>query len=289
MAVVDVLDVKRVVVVGAGTMGAGIAQTILAAGYAVHLVDTRAEALEAARTGLLGRFTSLFQKEKIKETPENILARLTVGTIDDAPPFELFIEAVAEILEVKTAVFLAGYQKQPDATFASNTSSLSINALGEVFPAPAQFFGLHFFNPAPLMPLVEVIEGAQTAPEVLALGTAFCKKLGKTPVSVKDSPGFIVNRVARPFYAEAMRITQEASLSFEGVDTAMRSQGFKMGPYQLMDMIGLDINYNVTRLVWEGLGKPARFTPNTLQGSRVEAGQLGVKTKLGFYAYTESK
>jgi 3-hydroxybutyryl-CoA dehydrogenase len=192
---------------------------------------------------------------------------------------------VAEDLSIKHSVFSQAYKQEPSAYFASNTSSLSINALAEGIAAPDRFFGLHFFNPAPLMPLVEIVQGSQTGPEAVAWAQAFCKAISKTAVLVRDSPGFIVNRVARPYYTETMRATEANNLSFAEADAALRSQGFKMGPFQLMDMIGLDINYNVTRLVWEGLGKPARFLPPNLQAERIEKGHLGVKTGNGFYAY----
>lgn len=280
---VEIPQVKTIVVAGAGTMGAGIAQTALVAGYSVYLVDTRAEALEAAKAGLAGRFASLHEKGKLSEVPESVMARLSVGPLSDAPTFQLMIEAVAEIAEVKQALFAEAYRLSPDALFATNTSSLSVDKLAEDFAAPQRFLGLHFFNPAPLMPLVEVVQGKATDANVAQWGLAFCKSLGKTPVLVKDSPGFIVNRVARPYYAETMRIASESGIGFADLDAALRGQGFRMGPFELMDMIGLDINYNVTRLVWEGLGKPARFIPNDLQGSRVKEGHLGVKTGKGFY------
>jgi 3-hydroxybutyryl-CoA dehydrogenase len=288
MGFVALPEVERVVVVGAGTMGVGICQTILAANLSVHLVDTRPDALQAATVRLKARFDSLAAKGKLQENPEATLERLTVGTLKDSPPFELLIEAVAEVEAVKEAVFFEGYSLCPDALFASNTSSLSINKLAESFPAPDRLFGLHFFNPAPLMPLVEVIQGVQNPDVIAAWAKAFCITLGKTPVHVKDSPGFIVNRVARPFYTEAMRTSLNHTIPFEAIDKAMRSQGFKMGPYQLMDMIGMDINLNVTRLVWEGLEKPNRFIPNILQTERVERGDFGVKTGKGFYEYPKT-
>ena len=285
MANVQIPKVETIVVAGAGTMGAGIAQTALAAGYKVYLVDTRHEALEAARHSLSGRFDSLHEKGKLSEEPRALLARLTVGALADAPPFQLMIEAVAEIAEVKQALLALAYRRCPDALFASNTSSLSVDALAAGFAAPERILGLHFFNPAPLMPLVEVVQGSATLTEVMTWGKSFCESLGKTPVLVKDSPGFIVNRVARPYYTEAMRIVEAGGADFAAIDTALRAQGFRMGPFELMDMIGLDINYNVTRLVWEGLGQPARFVPNDLQGSRVDQGDLGVKTGKGFYEH----
>lgn len=282
---VQIPQVKTIVVAGAGTMGAGIAQTALVAGFSVYLVDTRTEALEAAKTGLSGRFASLHEKGKLAEAPDSVMARLSVGPLSDAPAFELMIEAVAEIAEVKQALFADGYRLSPGAVFATNTSSLSVDALAEGFAAPERLLGLHFFNPAPLMPLVEVVQGRATDDGVAQWGLAFCKRLGKTPVLVKDSPGFIVNRVARPYYAETMRIAAESGIGFADLDAALRGQGFRMGPFELMDMIGLDINYNVTRLVWEGLGQPGRFIPNDLQGLRVKEGNLGVKTGKGFYDY----
>ncbi len=266
-------------------MGAGIAQVLLANGLRVHLIDTRPAALEAARQSIADRFASMHAKGKWAQDPGLTLERLSIGTLDDAPAFQLMIEAIAEILEVKQALFAAAMAHMPDAIFATNTSSLSVNELAASLVQKDRFVGLHFFNPAPLMPLVEVVQADTTPDWLVELCHALCQTWGKAPVIVKDSPGFIVNRVARPFYAESMRTLADGAASFQAIDHALKGQGFKMGPFELMDLIGLDVNYNVTKLVWEGLGKPARFTPNPVQGDRVARGDWGIKTHKGFYDY----
>jgi 3-hydroxybutyryl-CoA dehydrogenase len=196
------------------------------------------------------------------------------------------IEAIIEKMEVKTGLFdQLGAINTGQTIFASNTSSLSINAIAQHIPIPRRFAVLHFFNPAPLMKLVEVVRGEQTSDATISALVEFTRKLGKQPVVCKDAPGFIVNRVARPFYIESLRIAEEGIADYATIDRILESRGFKMGPFKLMDLIGNDVNYAVSCSVYEQLNKPARLKPSYLQEEKVKLGQLGKKTKKGYYDY----
>ena len=173
----------------------------------------------------------------------------------------------------------------PDAILASNTSSISIDAIASGIDSPAQLVGLHFFNPAPLMKLVEIIQGKETKPAIVQSMVSLVASMQKKPVICKDSPGFIVNRVARPYYLEAMYLVQSGQANVEQADKVLEAAGFKMGPFKLMDLIGLDINYSVSTIVWEDLGKPERLKPSIIQKEKIDLGQFGMKTKKGFYDY----
>jgi 3-hydroxybutyryl-CoA dehydrogenase len=199
---------------------------------------------------------------------------------------DIIIEAVIENLEVKQKLF-ADLERvnSTETIFATNTSSISITQIASVLQDPSRFVGLHFFNPAHLMKLVEVISGKQTHPEIARAMMTFSKSLGKTPVEVKDSPGFIVNRVARHFYVESLKIVEEGVSEVEGIDKLLRSSGFKMGPFELMDLIGIDVNFAVTTSVYEGFNRNPKFKPSAIQREKVERGDLGRKTGRGFYNY----
>ena len=196
------------------------------------------------------------------------------------------IEAIVEKPEIKTALFqqLAGINSH-HTIFASNTSSLSISALAQELPQPQRFAGLHFFNPAPLMKLVEVVKGEQTSDEVVQTLLAFTKAIGKTGVLCKDAPGFIVNRVARPYYIESLRLAEEGIGDYATIDRLLESRGFKMGPFKLMDLIGNDVNYAVSCSVHAQLGQPERLKPSYLQKEKVDQNRLGKKTGRGYYEY----
>ncbi len=276
-------------VIGAGTMGSGIAQVAAQAGHPTLLFDTRAEAVEKAIAGLKRTLDKLAEKGKL--TPEvaaRTAARITPATdLKALAGCGLVIEAIVEDLGVKRKVFgELDALLSPDAVLASNTSSLSITAIAAGCTRPGRVVGLHFFNPAPLMPLVEVVPGVATDPRVTDAARELMTDWGKVAVTCKDTPGFIVNRVARPFYGESIRIFEEGVADMATIDHALRTAGgFRMGPFELMDLIGNDINFTVTRTVWESFFYDPRYKPSFTQQRVVEAGWFGRKTGRGYYAY----
>lgn len=279
----------RIGVVGAGTMGAGIAQLAATAGHQVALVDLSREALDRASTSMQQTFKRLVEKGRMDEArAESILGRIqfsdSIGAMKNAG---LAIEAIVERLDAKSNLLRALEDTiSEDAVIATNTSSLSIAALGAVLRHPERFLGLHFFNPAPVMQLVEVIPGVATEGRAIGAARNLMEVWGKSPVLAKDTPGFIVNRVARPYYGEALRIYDEGAADIATIDWAMREIGrFRMGPFELMDFIGHDVNYVVTRTVWEAMYFDPRFKPSLTQLRLLEAGRLGRKSGQGFYDY----
>jgi 3-hydroxybutyryl-CoA dehydrogenase len=279
-------------VVGAGTMGAGIAQVAAQNGHQVVLVDTNQEMLNKAELGLGKVLARLVEKGTISADERiNIQGNITYTTsITDFQHCGMVIEAIVENLGVKHNVFQAIEKVvAPTCILASNTSSLSIASIGSVLQHASRVIGIHFFNPAPLMPLVEIIPAVQTANETLEKAKALIDSWGKVSVICKDTPGFIVNRVARPFYGEALRIYEEGIADFATIDWAMTSiGGFKMGPFTLMDYIGNDVNYTVTESVFEAFYYDPRFKPSFTQKRHKEAGFFGRKTGRGFYDYSEN-
>jgi len=278
-----------VAVIGAGTMGAGIAQVALQNGHQVVLLDVNSEMLNKAEEGHVKVFNRLVEKDVLTPDQVAIMLEKVLYTSDyrDLVDASLVIEAVVERLDVKHQVFSQLEQIVVDnCILASNTSSLSIASIGSVLKNPNRIIGLHFFNPAPLMPLVEVIPAVQTTEDVVIQVDELMKKWGKTSVICKDTPGFIVNRVARPFYGEALRIYEEGIADFATIDWAMTSiGGFKMGPFTLMDYIGNDVNYAVTESVFAAFYFDPRFKPSFTQKRHKEAGYLGRKTNRGYYDY----
>jgi 3-hydroxybutyryl-CoA dehydrogenase len=276
-----------VAVIGAGAMGAGIAQVAAQAGHRVLLHDAREGAAARARESVAAQLTALAAKGRLGAAAAgDAAARIAVITDPgQAEAAALVIEAIAEDLAAKRALF-ATLEAVVDerAILASNTSSLSITALAAGLRRPERVAGMHFFNPAPVMPLVEVVSGLQTADDVAATLYATAQAWGKAPVRARSTPGFIVNRVARPFYAEALRVVSEQGTDCATFDAVMREAGgFRMGPFELMDLIGNDVNFAVTRSVWEAFFHDPRFLPSRLQQERVEAGFLGRKSGRGFY------
>ncbi|HEY7591059.1 MAG TPA: 3-hydroxyacyl-CoA dehydrogenase NAD-binding domain-containing protein [Candidatus Limnocylindrales bacterium] len=282
-------------VVGAGTMGAGIAQVALENGHEVVVHDVDASALAAGRErireGLSRRAAKLgLDADSIDAWVDGRLERLreaeTLALL--AAEADVVIEAALEDLGLKQEIFRAlDSAAEPAAILATNTSALSIAAIASVTSRPERVVGLHFFNPAPLMPLVEVVSGPATAPAVTDRVAALVESWGKTAVRCADSPGFIVNRVNRPFTIEALRMVEAGEATVEAVDEAMRAAGYPMGPFELMDYIGLDVNLATARGIWEGLGRPDRLRPSPIQERLVEAGRLGRKAGEGFYRYAE--
>ena len=270
---------------GAGTMGSGIAQVSATAGFRTLLFDLSEAAVQQAAQKLKTDLDKLVAREKMTaQKAEEVLNNITFLTDLQQCKADLVIEAIVERPEAKISLFsqLAAINSA-NTIFASNTSSLSITQLAAQLPYPEQLAGLHFFNPAPVMKLVEVVKGERTADEVIRQLVAFTKAAGKVPVVCKDAPGFIVNRVARPYYIESLRLAEENYTSFEVMDRLLEGAGFKMGPFKLMDLIGNDINYAVSCSVYEQLGQPERLKPSFIQKEKVEKGELGKKTGKGYY------
>jgi len=284
--------ISTIAVLGSGTMGAGIAQVCALRGFLTVLYDITPEIVNAGYE----KIRASIQKgvDLGKTTPEaagSALARLrTTADLKDCSLADLAIEAVPEDLNIKRDLFRQLDELlAPHALVASNTSSLSITALAGAVKRPEQLLGLHFFNPPVLMALVEVTRGDRTAPETLEAGLKFVRDLGKTPVVCKDTPAFIVNRVARPFYGEALRLLGENAADPATIDALIKSLGFKMGPFELMDLIGLDVNFAVTQSVYHAFFEDPRYRPHPIQRKMVEAGMLGRKAKRGFYEYPERR
>jgi len=277
-------------VIGAGAMGAGIAQVAALAGHPVRLFDTRMGAAEQARSSIADTLNTLAGRGKIGgELAAAATARIAaVHALGDLVNVKLVVEAIAEDLTAKRNLYRELEVVVDSATIlATNTSSLSITALAAGMKHPERVVGMHFFNPAPLMPLVEVVSGLATSCDVASAIHATALAWGKTPVHATSTPGFIVNRCARPFYAESLRLLAERAGQPATIDAIMREAGgFRMGPFELMDLIGLDINAAVTRSVWEAFFHDPRFTPSVRQHEMVAAGFLGRKAGRGFYDYT---
>jgi len=278
-------------VVGSGAMGSGIAQVAATAGHKTIIYDTNATALEKAKTNLSNSLNKLVEKQKLTtEKAQNILSLTSfTSTIQDFKSCDLIIEAIVENIDIKQSVFKELESITSDkCVLASNTSSLSITSIASACNKPEKVIGIHFFNPATLMPLVEIIPGVATDLETAKQCQLLIDSWGKVTVMAKDTPGFIVNRVARPFYSEALRIYDEQLADMATIDWAMREiGGFKMGPFELMDLIGHDVNYVVTETVWKQFYYDPRFKPSLTQKRLLEAKFLGKKTGRGFYDYRE--
>jgi 3-hydroxybutyryl-CoA dehydrogenase len=280
-------QVKTICVCGAGTMGSGIAQLAAQSGYHTIQFDVSREMLQKSRSAIEKNLDFLISKQKLTpEQKEEILSGIQFTSKIDDCRAGVVIEAIIEDKQAKVDLFNTLSKINGTTTvFASNTSSISISEIASGVEDSTRVAGMHFFNPAPLMKLVEVVRGKQTKPEVIDLLVNLSRKMGKTPVVCKDAPGFIVNRVARHYYLEAMKLVELGLADIQTVDAVMEASGFKMGPFRLMDLIGMDINYGVSNIVWEALGKPGRLKPSSIQKTKVDAGELGRKTGKGFYQY----
>ncbi|MBA2253705.1 MAG: 3-hydroxybutyryl-CoA dehydrogenase, partial [Chloroflexi bacterium] len=277
-------------VVGAGTMGAGIAQVCIQAGHEVLLYDIDEAAIGRGRARIRDGLARLTAKGTIGVERA---AAMEAGVRDAhalaalAEEADLVIEAALEQLELKSTIFQAlDAGTQPDVLLATNTSALSVTTIADAAPRhPERVLGLHFFNPAPLMPLVEVASGERTSAAAIARGVAFVEGLGKTAVVCRDAPGFIVNRVNRPFTLEALRMLEDGSGSVEAIDRAIRSAGYPMGPFELMDLVGVDVNLAVARSLYAAFDEAERFRPSAIQEDLVNGERFGRKSGEGFYRY----
>ncbi|WP_298737158.1 3-hydroxyacyl-CoA dehydrogenase NAD-binding domain-containing protein [uncultured Chitinophaga sp.] len=280
-------QVHTIAVCGAGTMGAGIAEVAAGSGYNTVLFDIQAPMLDKARDQIIRNLESAVSKGRMTTSAmAAILARIQFTSQLQDCVAAVIIEAIAERMEAKTALFrqLAAIN-QADAILVSNTSSLSVSDIAAALPNPERVAGMHFFNPAPFMKLVEVVAGRNTHVSTTTLIRELAVRMGKTPVQVKDSPGFIVNRVARHYYLEAMKAAETGIADFAAIDRLLEGTGFRMGPFALMDLIGNDVNLAVTQSLYEAFAKAPRFIPNALQITRVQQGHLGRKSGRGFYSY----
>jgi len=276
-------------VIGAGTMGSGIAQVAAVAGYGVILYDIEAAALNRSIMQIENNLTKAIEKNKLTiEEKETALAKIKTSVdFSQLKYCTTVIEAAAERLDIKQGIF----QRLDDllsheSIIATNTSSLSVTVLGAATRRPDRVIGMHFFNPAHIMKLVELIKGIETSQTTISRITSLTKEFGKTPVLASDTPGFIVNRIARPFYGEALRLLGEGVAGVDEIDRIVKkSGGFKMGPFELMDLIGIDINFSVSKSVYEQFFHEPRYRPHPIQRQMVDANLLGRKTGKGFYEY----
>ncbi len=280
-------QIETIGIVGAGTMGIGIAQLSAMAGYNTILFDVNTQALDKVLPTVTANLDKGIARGKVTEQQKaSALSLITCTDQLQAVQGQFIIEAVVERLEVKHKVF-AELEAINEATavLATNTSSIPITQIARPLKHPERFVGMHFFNPAHIMKLVEVISGAATAPEVVELTTNLAKKMGKVAVVAADSPGFIVNRVARHYYVEALKMLEEGVADVATIDQLMENAGFKMGPFRLMDLIGVDTNFSVTQSMFNAFHQDAKFRPSRIQQQKVDAGHHGRKSGKGFYTY----
>lgn len=278
---------KKVAIVGAGTMGSGIAQVFALSGFDTVLYDLTDEAVEKARSMIDKNLAKAVELGKLDEAAKGeTRSRLVYTTRFEDLKADFILEAIVEKLDVKIGLFLRLAGQNPASTiFATNTSSIPITQIAAGIPHPERVVGVHFFNPAHIMKLVEIISGAQTSEEVARDCYDMMQQLGKTPVMAKDAPGFIVNRVARHYYVEALKTLEEDVAGLEQIDTLMENIGFKMGPFRLMDLIGVDTNFSVTSSMYQLFHQDSKFRPSRIQQQKVDAGHHGRKSGRGFYRY----
>jgi 3-hydroxybutyryl-CoA dehydrogenase len=282
------MTINTICVCGAGTMGSGIAQVAAQSGFHTVLYELNETVLEKAMASISKSLQSLTEKGKISaEEKEKIFQRIRFTSDLQTCLADVFIEAIIEKPEIKIGLFnQLAELNHSESVFASNTSSLSITDIAVKVKNPERVIGMHFFNPAPIMKLVEVVNTKYTDTNTTQTIIELTKQMGKVPVLCKDSPGFIVNRVARPYYIESLRLAEEGLTNFAQADAILEATGFKMGPFKLMDLIGNDINYAVSCSVYEQLNNPERLKPSFIQKEKVEAGELGKKSGKGYYDYS---
>ncbi len=280
-------QINSICVIGAGTMGSGIALTSAQSGFYTLLFDINSDVLEKAKASIQKNLQFLVDKQKISaEEKETTYSRIRFVTDTNDCLADVIIEAIIEKAEAKVAIFnQLAEVNHAEVIFATNTSSLSVSDIQSGVVHPQRVAGMHFFNPAHIMKLVEVVKGEQTSEAAAQTIYDLCLQLNKTPVMCKDAPGFIVNRVARHYYLEAMKLVETGVATFENVDDIMEATGFKMGPFRLMDLIGNDINLAVSQSLYEASGFAERFKPSPLQQQKVADRELGKKTGKGYYSY----
>jgi 3-hydroxybutyryl-CoA dehydrogenase len=278
---------NTICICGAGTMGSGIAQLSAQSGFQTILFELNSEVLEKAKVNIGKSLSVLIEKGKISEEEKNkVIGRIHFTNDIKNCVADIFIEAIIEKAEAKIELFdQLAQMNRDDCVFASNTSSLSITKIAQQVKNPGRMIGMHFFNPAPVMKLVEVVNTKYTSEKTTQIVTGLAKQMNKIPVICKDSPGFIVNRVARPYYIESLRIAEEGIAGFSQIDALMEATGFKMGPFRLMDLIGNDVNYAVSCSVYDQLGQLERLKPSVVQEQKVKEKKLGKKTGEGYYKY----
>lgn len=280
-------QVSTIGIAGAGTMGAGIAQVTAQSGYETVLFDLNKDVLDKAKTGLEKSLTALVAKSKITEADKaDILERILFTTDVEQLKADLIIEAIIEKLDIKQQLFQKLAAINGDQTIlATNTSSIPVTQIAAKISNPKRVLGIHFFNPAPVMKLVEIISGVETDPAIAVYCKTFIEGMGKTCVMAADAPGFIVNRVARHYYVEGLKVAEENIADIPAIDALLESSGFKMGPFKLMDLIGVDTNFSVTSSIYNLFHQDGKFRPNRIQQQKVDAGHYGRKTGRGFYTY----
>ena len=279
--------ISHLCICGAGTMGSGIAQLAASSALPAILYELDSGVLEKAKKTIDNNLQLLVEKGKINPGQKEKIFQSVHFTNDlNECVADVIIEAIIENIDAKIHLFNQLAAINDDKTiFATNTSSISVTRIANKILQPERFLGMHFFNPAPIMKLVEVINTNYTNKQITQVVTDLARQMGKVPVVCKDSPGFIVNRVARPYYIESLRLVEEGHVSLETIDVLLEGSGFKLGPFKLMDLIGNDINYSVSCSVYEQLNKPERLMPSAIQKEKVEKGELGKKTGKGYYRY----
>ncbi|MES2780002.1 MAG: 3-hydroxyacyl-CoA dehydrogenase NAD-binding domain-containing protein [Bacteroidota bacterium] len=280
-------QISTIGIAGAGTMGAGIAQVTAQAGYQTILFDLNLQVLDKAQAGLEKGLSGLVAKAKITEADKTaILGRILFTSDVEQLKADLIIEAIIEKLDIKQQLFLKLADINGNHTIlATNTSSIPVTQIAAKIPNPKRVLGIHFFNPAPIMKLVEIILGVETDPAIAQQCKTLIEQMDKTCVMAADAPGFIVNRVARHYYVEGLKIAEEKVADIPTIDALLESSGFKMGPFRLMDLIGVDTNFSVTSSIYNLFHQDGKFRPSRIQQQKVDAGHYGRKTGRGFYTY----